>query len=586
MVEPGAQSRTRYRRSTRPARGSHTPRGSAYEPRRPDDTLLYRIVEEHLDELRELAADRYAKPLPRYVVETFQAFLKCGRLEHGFVRCRCDGCGHELLVPFSCGHRGVCLSCATRRMSNTAAHLVDRVLPGVPIRQWVLSLPFELRLLAARKPQVLAATGRIFVQEVFRRGRCATALHGSHAGAVCFTHRAGGSLNLNPHHHVAALDGVFLPRASAESTLLRFVQAPAPSHGELQAVAERVHRRTVRWLDRRGFLQEQGPAAIADDLESESAGDALSRWAMTGSGYERFDEAAKSAPAAHPALKPRGQGRLGADCEGFNVNASVWIRHDDDVARERLMRYGGRPAFASDRLSELDDGRVAYRIRYARRGATHRVMTPVELLARLAALIPPHRHPLTRYFGVLSSHSKHRSQVVPRRPAPRVAPTVRALPAGADSSTTSRKPPQAASSQRKQAPHGRDVWARVDSRLPPTGHDHPVLIPLAACPPASDSHETAAEPSFNVMSARHLERLLGGELMATSTRLDWAKLMRRTLALDPLRCPACGERLRPIAEITDREVIERILDHLATREPRGPPDRRTANAGASAQTLH
>jgi len=45
-------------------------------------------------------------------------------------------------------------------MANTAAHLVDRVLPAVPVRQWVLSLPFELRALAAFDAKVL----RVFVQ--------------------------------------------------------------------------------------------------------------------------------------------------------------------------------------------------------------------------------------------------------------------------------------------------------------------------------------------------------------------------------------------------------------------------------------
>jgi hypothetical protein len=38
--------------------------------------------------------------------------------------------------------------------------LVDCVLPAVPIRQFVLSLPFELSLLAATKPEVLRALAR------------------------------------------------------------------------------------------------------------------------------------------------------------------------------------------------------------------------------------------------------------------------------------------------------------------------------------------------------------------------------------------------------------------------------------------
>jgi hypothetical protein len=55
------------------------------------------------------------------------------------------GCGLDRVVAFSCKGRGFCPSCGGRRMADTAAHLVDRVLPEVPVRQWVLSLPFALR---------------------------------------------------------------------------------------------------------------------------------------------------------------------------------------------------------------------------------------------------------------------------------------------------------------------------------------------------------------------------------------------------------------------------------------------------------
>ncbi|WP_434042837.1 MULTISPECIES: transposase zinc-binding domain-containing protein [Sorangium] len=46
----------------------------------------------------------------------------------------CDGCGHDVLVAFSCKHRGPCPSCASRRMCDEAATLVDRILPNVPVR--------------------------------------------------------------------------------------------------------------------------------------------------------------------------------------------------------------------------------------------------------------------------------------------------------------------------------------------------------------------------------------------------------------------------------------------------------------------
>ena len=93
--------------------------------------------------------------MPRYVDEEFEAYLKCGRLEHGFLRVRCERCHAEKLVAFSCKRRGFCPSCGGRRMAETAALLVDELLPRQPIRHWVLSLPFALRYLLATRPEVL-----------------------------------------------------------------------------------------------------------------------------------------------------------------------------------------------------------------------------------------------------------------------------------------------------------------------------------------------------------------------------------------------------------------------------------------------
>jgi Transposase zinc-binding domain len=94
--------------------------------------------------------------LPEFVKAEFEAFLACGILAHGFLRLRCSECGHEKLVAFSCKRRGFCPSCGARRMAETAAHLGDCVIPPVPVRQWVLSLPIPLRLLLAAQPQLLA----------------------------------------------------------------------------------------------------------------------------------------------------------------------------------------------------------------------------------------------------------------------------------------------------------------------------------------------------------------------------------------------------------------------------------------------
>jgi hypothetical protein len=103
------------------------------------------------------------------VREEFEAYLKCGRLEHGFLRVRCEDCHAEKLVAFGCKRRGFCPSCGARRMTDSAALLADEVLPAKPIRQWVLSLPFALRFLLATGPEALTRVLGIVYRS---RNRC------------------------------------------------------------------------------------------------------------------------------------------------------------------------------------------------------------------------------------------------------------------------------------------------------------------------------------------------------------------------------------------------------------------------------
>jgi len=102
--------------------------------------LLHRVVLEHFATFVAREAERKGT-LPRFVDRELRKFVECGVLGHGFVRVRCTACGHDRAVPFACKGRGFCPSCGGRRMAETAARLVDGLLPRVPIRQWVLSLP-------------------------------------------------------------------------------------------------------------------------------------------------------------------------------------------------------------------------------------------------------------------------------------------------------------------------------------------------------------------------------------------------------------------------------------------------------------
>lgn len=116
-----------------------------YQRHRPEQTLFYQLVQQHYPALLEHQAAEGCS-LPGHVQQEFTDFLRCGRLEHGFLRVRCESCHHEKLVAFYCKRRGFCPSCGARRMVESAALLVDEVFPVQPVRQWVLTVPFPLLL--------------------------------------------------------------------------------------------------------------------------------------------------------------------------------------------------------------------------------------------------------------------------------------------------------------------------------------------------------------------------------------------------------------------------------------------------------
>ena len=387
-----------------------------YLPRQPSETVLHKLVKEHLEEFLEHARENYAGPLPKYVERELRGYLACGDFSHGFAHVKCADCEHEMLVAFSCQNRGICPSCAGRRMANTSAHLVDRVLPSVPVRQFVLSFPYELSGLAATRPDVLASLCRILNEAIslhYRTWAKSAGYTGAQTGAVSFVHRFGSSLNLHTHFHVVVLDGVYVARGDG----VAFFASPPPTREALEALVQRVVARTMKWLKRKGYVREDLDASASNEHEPLSPLEQLAMIAMQRGTFETTRDAEDASDDDDDNAGSRKQGNVVTHL-GFNLHAGVTIPAHDDMGRERLRRYGARPPFSLAKLRVLEDGSVSYLVKKVGRGrAKRRVMEPVEFLARLSALIPPPRFPLIRFAGVLAPRSKWRARIVPRPPS-------------------------------------------------------------------------------------------------------------------------------------------------------------------------
>src|SRR5262249_42333681 len=184
------------------------PAVATYEPRDPSHTVLYTVIADHLETfLAALDADPAATGLPAYVEREFYAYLQCGILAHGFLRLGCDRCPKGLLLPFGGRRGGFGPSCAAGRMAQTAAHLVECVIPGVPTRQWVVSVPVPLRYWMASSPDLTAqihtiirtTIGQYYVNQAVTRGFERANLQ---PGSITFIQRFGSALHLHLHFHI------------------------------------------------------------------------------------------------------------------------------------------------------------------------------------------------------------------------------------------------------------------------------------------------------------------------------------------------------------------------------------------------
>jgi hypothetical protein len=266
-------------------------------------------------------------------------------------------------------------------------------------------------------------------------------------------------------------------------------------------------------LERKGLSAETADPEQADPLSRDDPGMAALLASSVAGRIGVGPDAGNRVSRMGDWIDPDGMTAFQTDrcrmVSGFSVHANVQVEARDRRRLERLLRYAARPAIATDRLSELTDGRLRYELKRPwRDGTTAVVFERQDFIAKLSALVPAPRAHLTRYHGVLGPAARWRSLIVP-------------------------------------GGHGNGSESEVNAR-PESG--------------AGGSKEPTTEP------------FTGSEpcLPPHDRNYTWAELMKRVFLVDVLQCERCGGRMKILAAIRPPLLTVKILESMGLPS-RAPP---------------
>jgi hypothetical protein len=293
-------------------------------------------------------------------------------------------------------------------MAESAALLVDDILRGYPIRQWVLSLPIPLRLLLARNPSELSKVMQIIHRAISTHivNKAGFTTKQAKTGAVTLIQRFGSALNLNIHFHMLFLEGAINENSWGGTT---FTRIKSPCHNDMVELVHTISHRIAKYLEKIGLVQRDMENSYlnlpVDDEDSllQLQGASVSYRIAIGPQQGQKVFTLQTLPAST-------EGEYGqlANTSGFSLHAGVFANADEPEKLERLCRYISRPAISEQRLSMTQHGKVRYQLKTPYRdGTTHVFFSPVDFIGKLTALIPPPRLNLTRFGLPASSEYSH-----------------------------------------------------------------------------------------------------------------------------------------------------------------------------------
>jgi len=282
-----------------------------------------------------------------YVGDVIRRFLDCGVLYNGFARMRCEKCGHEYLLAFSCKRRHFCPSCHQKRVVEFGEWLCGHVIKAVPHRHLVFGIPKILRRCFLYNRKLLSGLSRCAWEAVQSYLRSACPSVETSPAAVNAIQTFGDFLNFNPHCHMLVADGGF-----HASGMFRV----APKLDGVQ-IAALFRQRVLRLLLSEG--------RITEDLVA-----LMDRWRHT----------------------------------GFNVYCGPRILPWQARSMENLACYIIRASFSQERMTYVrESGQVVYR---SKDGGREKVFDALEWMAAMCSHIPDRGEQMVRYYGYYSNVSR------------------------------------------------------------------------------------------------------------------------------------------------------------------------------------
>jgi Putative transposase len=234
---------------------------------------------------------------------------------------------------------------------------------------------------------------------------------------------------VNVHFHCVFLEGVYLDRTEA-GLKPRFVQDEPPSDAAIAEVfcfaeadvVQTISRRVIRKLRHLGYLEAGSDPAVATGYDPLMVDEPALAHTLAASVTQRIacgERAGQKVRRIGAGFGSKGErptltGPRCASVHGFSLHANTQVPAHRRDQLERLLRYTARGAVALERLEEAGNGDLVYTFTKPwSDGTTGITLSPVELLEKLAALVPLPRVHLVRYGGCLAPHSRPRGAITP-----------------------------------------------------------------------------------------------------------------------------------------------------------------------------